>query len=306
MEIFQLQCFLSVVDRGSFTGAAVDVSMSQSALSKNISKLESELDVKLFDRSRRVAVLTPAGREFERHARKLICDYGEMRQEMKQYISSGHLHIGSVDHLGRVGITTPIASFLNQHPDGGVQIDIEISDTLTLLNRLLEEKVDMAFIAQISSERAGASNTDGYDLSRFRLYTLVRDTYHVIVNQQHPLARRSSLSWKDLTDEKLVILDKSFSINGIIRQCVESHGKRPKIAFECEQVDTILGMVEGNFGISLLSRRVADARYQVCAIPMEEPILRNTVLVVPKQAEQKQLLVHNFVHHILDYYESND
>lgn len=78
MDLFQLKCFVNVVDQRSFTKAAFEVSSSQSALSKQISKLEDELNVRLFDRSRRVVTLTPAGREFEPHARKLLADYDEM------------------------------------------------------------------------------------------------------------------------------------------------------------------------------------------------------------------------------------
>lgn len=69
--------------------------------------------------------LTPAGREFEPHARKLLADYDEMMASIKRFSNSGHLHIGSVDHMGRVGLTTPISTFLKQYPDGGVTIDIE-------------------------------------------------------------------------------------------------------------------------------------------------------------------------------------
>ena len=125
MDLFQLKCFVNVVDQRSFTKAAFEVSSSQSALSKQISKLEDELNVRLFDRSRRVVTLTPAGREFEPHARKLLADYDEMMASIKRFSNSGHLHIGSVDHMGRVGLTTPISTFLKQYPDGGVTIDIE-------------------------------------------------------------------------------------------------------------------------------------------------------------------------------------
>lgn len=59
MDLFQLKCFVNVVDQRSFTKAAFEVSSSQSALSKQISKLEDELNVRLFDRSRRVVTLTP-------------------------------------------------------------------------------------------------------------------------------------------------------------------------------------------------------------------------------------------------------
>ena len=290
MDLFQLKCFVNVVDQRSFTKAAFEVSSSQSALSKQISKLEDELNVRLFDRSRRVVTLTPAGREFEPHARKLLADYDEMMASIKRFSNSGHLHIGSVDHMGRVGLTTPISTFLKQYPDGGVTIDIERGTSLGVMDQLVAGKLDMAFIAHIISPFSKASNIDAYQLDHYRLYTLVVDNYHAIVSRRHRFAGLDVVTWQDLAEEKLVILDKSYGLNAIIRESFRQCGLRPNIAFERDQVDAILGMVEGNFGISILSKRIAATQYDVEAIPIDPPISRNTVLVVPKEVEARQRL----------------
>ena len=305
MDLFQLKCFVNVVDQRSFTKAAFEVSSSQSALSKQISKLEDELNVRLFDRSRRVVTLTPAGREFEPHARKLLADYDEMMASIKRFSNSGHLHIGSVDHMGRVGLTTPISTFLKQYPDGGVTIDIERGTSLGVMDQLVAGKLDMAFIAHIISPFSKASNIDAYQLDHYRLYTLVVDNFHAIVSRRHRFAGLDVVTWQDLAEEKLVILDKSYGLNAIIRESFRQCGLRPNIAFECDQVDAILGMVEGNFGISILSKRIAATQYDVEAIPIDPPISRNTVLVVPKEVEARQRLAGGFVRHIVDYYRDN-
>lgn len=304
MDLFQFKCFVSVVEQKSFTKAAFEVSISQSALSKHISKLEDELHVQLFDRSKRSATLTPAGRVFEAHARQMLREQDAMLEAMRSYSTSGHLHIGSVDHMGRVGLTAPISSFLNQYSDGSVTIDIEKGDTLKLMDQLMAGKIDMAFIAHIISPISKASNIDAYQLDKYRLYTLVQDEYHVIVSKQHKFADRQLLSWKDLVSERLVILDKGYSSNTIIRESFRQCGLQPNIAFECDQVDTILGMVEENFGISILSKRIATTRYDVAAVPMDAPIARNTVLVISKKVETHQRLAGEFARHIIDYYDA--
>ena len=111
----------------------------------------------------------------------------------------------------------------------------------------------MAFIAHIISPFSKASNIDAYQLDHYRLYTLVVDNYHAIVSRRHRFAGLDVVTWQDLAEEKLVILDKSYGLNAIIRESFRQCGLRPNIAFECDQVDAILGMVEGNFGISILS-----------------------------------------------------
>lgn len=305
MDFFQLKCFVSVVEQKSFTKAACEVSISQSALSKNISRLEDELNIRLFDRSKRSAALTPMGREFEPHARKLLEDYETMLHAVKRFSASGHLHIGSIDHMGRVGLTIPISSFLEQYPDGSVTINIERGDTLSLMNQLIAGKLDMAFIAHIISPISKASNIDAYQLDKYRLYTLVHDEYHVIVSRQHKFVKRDILSWEDLVPERLLILDKGYSSNAIIRESFRQHGLQPNIAFECDQVDTILGLVETNFGIAILSKRIATTRYDVAAVPMNAPITRNTVLVIAKEVESRQRLAGEFARHVVHYFEEN-
>lgn len=305
MDLFQLKCFVSVVEQKSFTKAAFEAAISQSALSKNISRLEDELNVLLFDRSRRSAVLTPTGREFEPHARKMLEDYEHMLAAVRRFSASGYLHVGSIEHMGRVGLTAPISSFLSRCPDGAVRIDIERGDTQTLMNQLTAGKLDMAFIAHIISPGGLRSNIDGYQLEQYRLYTLVRDEYHVIVSSQHRFARRQSLSWSDLAPERLLLLDKSYSSNSMIREAFLRRGQQPNIAFECDQVDTLLGMAEENFGAALLSRRISAARYAVTAVKMDEPITRNTVLVIPREVESRQRLAGEFARHVVRYFEEN-
>lgn len=303
MDIFQLQCFVTIVNKKSFTEAAYEVSISQSALSKHISKLEDELRIQLFDRSRRSAVLTPMGQEFEPYARKLLADYEEMLSAVRQFSANDHLLIGTIDHMGRVGVTAPISSFLKKYPGDSISIEMEKGNTIELMNQLTAKKIHMAFIAHIISSPSGTSNIDSYNLAPYHLYTLVRDEYHVVVGRDHPFTRLDrKLSWKDLAAEKLVILDKSYSLNAIIRESFCQNGLHPSIAFECDQVDTILGMVEEGFGISILSKRIAAERYHVSCLPMEVPILRNTTLVVPRDIEKNHRLAGTFVRHILDFY----
>lgn len=303
MEIFQLQCFITVVELKSFSDAAYEVSISQSSLSKHISKLEDELNVRLFDRSKRSATLTSVGSEFLVHARKLLRDYEEMTDSIRRFSNSDHLLIGSVDHMGRVGVTIPIASFLSRTTDSRCSIEMKKGNTLELMNQLMGKKIDMAFIAHLVSPITGTSNIDAYQLEPYHLYTLVKDEYHAIVSKNHRFAGRSKIPWEELASEKLILLDKTYSLSTMIRDSFRHKTLPLTIAFECDQVDTLLSMVEKGFGVAILSSRIADSRYQVVPVPMEEPITRNTVLIVPKELEEGRRTAREFVNHILDYYE---
>jgi DNA-binding transcriptional LysR family regulator len=71
-DLADLRAFLAVADLGSFTAAAAELHLSQSALSRRIDKLEGALTVRLFERTTRRVDLTPVGREFARRARELV------------------------------------------------------------------------------------------------------------------------------------------------------------------------------------------------------------------------------------------
>ena len=78
MTFEQLQYFISIVEHDTFFDAAEDLHISQSALSKQIMRLEKELNLRLFDRSRRKASLTDPGRAFYQEAVVLYQNYKNM------------------------------------------------------------------------------------------------------------------------------------------------------------------------------------------------------------------------------------
>ena len=152
----------------------------------------------------------------------------------------------------------------------------------------------------------------------------VGEEYEDIIHLPHPVSKKhppmsladraaqfspfaaltGRLSWQQLANERLVILDRSYGLNGIIRDSFQQAGLTPNIVFECDQVDGILGMVQEGFGTSILSKKVAMAHYRVVAVPMQMPISRDTVLVVRRDVESRHLLAGRFVRHIVQYYEN--
>ena len=106
MTFEQLDYFIAAVQCDTFLDAAETLHISQSALSKQIMKLEKELDIQLWDRSRRSAVLTEAGHMFYEEALNLSKEYrrtlfriSEFKEKAGQRLSIGTLPILSQYHL---------------------------------------------------------------------------------------------------------------------------------------------------------------------------------------------------------------
>ena len=85
MTFEQIDCFIAAVHADTFFDAAELLHTTQSTLSKQIQKLEKELNLQLFDRSRRNAVLTPAGELFYQEAQELSRQYHQMLHRMSLY-----------------------------------------------------------------------------------------------------------------------------------------------------------------------------------------------------------------------------
>ncbi|WP_268904257.1 LysR family transcriptional regulator [Clostridium vitabionis] len=304
MNFFQLECFRMIEKKKSFTAAADELSLSQSALSKQISRLEDELGVRLFDRSRRNVKMTLAGQEFSAHAQKLCEDYEKMQQAIRWYRENGRIVIGVVESIGSSDLSETIGSFLNLFPRGDVDVEVRKATTWQLLDLLKDGQIDMAFVARIESAVLGTSNLDRCDLRGNERYTLRKDVYRAVVNPDHPFARQESLTWEQLAGEKLVILDKANSLNAMIRSMFASRNLEPDIVFECGDVSTLMSMVKAGFGISMFSTQVAASRGDLVSVEVRPALTRDLVLVVPKESAKGRSLASRFVRHTLEHFGS--
>ena len=280
----QLEFFLSVVNRKHFTGAAEDSFISQSSLSKQIGRLERELGVLLFERNSRNVRITAAGEAFAGHARRLMEQYRGMQAEMRPYSANAErraVRLGSSAHIGKVTLVEPVASFMGEHPD--ITVAIHEGSTGYVLELLAARRLDVAFIAHLISSLDGSSNIDKFDLGGYRLHTVVEDAYFLALNRAHPLANARCADWNDLRGERLILLDRGYSMNRMIRESCAQCGFEASVIAESNQVEAILGMVAAGTGITLMSSRVirTSASAEVALVEMERPIRRNSVIVYP-------------------------
>ena len=113
MTMEQIDFFLMTVRCDTFLEAAENLHIAQSTLSKQIQKLESELNLTLFDRTRRQAVLTPAGELFCQEASELSRQYHQMLQKMRHFKESEcqPLRVGSLPFLTQYHLHLPHPRF---------------------------------------------------------------------------------------------------------------------------------------------------------------------------------------------------
>lgn len=137
-----METFVSVVEAGSFSGAAKRLNLGQPAVSKSVAQLEEYLGTRLLLRSTRGLTPTDAGLRFYERAKRALEEAGEAEQAARDSSAglSGRLRICAAVTFARLHILPALKAFMDEHPQ--LEIDILLDDRNV---DLLEEGVDVAF-----------------------------------------------------------------------------------------------------------------------------------------------------------------
>ena len=191
----QLRYFVSVVDCGSFTGAAEQNYISQSAISQQIQALEQDLGIALLVRENRRFRLTPAGDYFYRQGRTLLQDIDALKTETIRLGSAGErsLKIGYLNYYGGQALQQAIADFSAMHPDVPFHI---MNGTHEELWQLLQQgQADMILMEQ---RRAFSS--------AFVNFELLQCDCSIEISARHPLSQQDGVSLEDLRHTPCILL----------------------------------------------------------------------------------------------------
>ena len=263
MTIVQLQVFLAIVDRASFTRAADDLFMSQSAVSHAVASLEREVGGPLFERGPgRPVALSDLGARIEPHARELVRRAGRIGEEASSYLGleTGKLRIASVASVASRVLPPIIATFRARHPRVEVVIlegaDYEVHDWL------VEGAADVGFLSV---------PIDDLDV----LGTITEDEFRAILPASHPLASRSALRPADLASERFVM--SRAGCEPLILGWFA--GQPPTVEYEVRALDTLVGFVREGLGITLMPELVLPDDTSGLAIVAIEPPARRQVVM---------------------------
>jgi LysR family transcriptional activator of glutamate synthase operon len=276
MDQRQVQYFLSIVEKGSFSSAADYHYVSQSTLSKKIIALEEELGITLFDRSKRNVKLTEAGESFLGHAQRLNDTYKSMVDDLKEFKFEGEsLAIGTIPVVTEYGITGLIAGFRQHYPH--INISMQELDGMNILPALEDHRFDIAFTRQ-----------NYLDHDKYDSFLVINDIFKVIVSKNNPLASRSSIQLKELSDQNFIVFDQVTGLHRVIIEECSKVGFEPTIFYSSHQKMSVFSLVGANIGIALMPVKIFDYHKtpEITAIVLEDTIECNIVLVSRKNRKR--------------------
>ena len=241
--IRHLWLFLAVAEEQNFGRAAKRLGMSQPPLSEQIQVLEQALKVKLFDRSRRGAKLTPVGAAILPAVRKFAEQLERLELAVEEAVAgqSGVLTIGAISTAMFDVLPGLIEQLKNDYPH--LTVSVREIDSVEAVPALESSDIDLAF-----------ARLDGDLGASIKSLQLLEDRLVVAMAADHPLASRSRINLSSLANEPLVMFSRKVSpvyFDNLIATCKAS-GFSPRVLHEVRSVASQIAFVSYGQGIALV------------------------------------------------------
>ncbi|MEY2683641.1 MAG: hypothetical protein RJA09_785 [Pseudomonadota bacterium] len=269
-----LEVFLAVVETGSFRRAAVQVHLSQSAVSGVVLRLEKAVGARLLDRSTRHVALSEVGTAFHAQALRVL-DQAVQAQGVVhdlQQVKRGRVRIATLPSLAATVLPQAMAAFRQAHPG----VDLQLFDVLSgpAFDLVREGSADFAITA---------ANPDYPDLAYRELVT---DQLVLLLPPVHPLAQgRGPVRWLDALRYPHISMPLPTSVRQYANQACMQLGVVFEPRFELEHIATIHALVRAGLGVAALPQRAADlvSTKGLIKRALVDPVVNRPIgLVTPK------------------------
>jgi len=270
MDIYQMRYVLALAKHRNFTVASESCYITQSSLSQQISKLEKELGVRLFNRTTRNIQITEAGEAFVQMATEILRDIDMLEQTMSTYSGflRGTINIGTITALEKIHFSELVSDFYSCYPN--LSLNIYQGKSLSLLELLEKRSIDVAFVTQ----------PPGGNYSHINFDLIGVDEYVLVISDKHPLANRETVDLAELKDDRFILHHPDQSVSSLCLQACNEAGFTPNIVCRIESTPIALGLVRAGLGVVFLPAEDLE-RFQLTGVRrvhLKKPIEKRIVM----------------------------
>jgi LysR family hydrogen peroxide-inducible transcriptional activator len=289
MTITQLEYVIAVDTHGNFLTAAEKCSVSQPALSMQIQKLERELGIRIFDRSRQPVVATEIGVRVIQQSREVLKQCSRLTEivnEDKKGELTGQLRIGIIPTIAPYVLPLFLVDFMKNHP----KINIEIVEVTTaqILQQLKNDQLDCGIMATPIEA--------GY----LQYTTLFYEPLVAYMSEDNKLFNKKTLTPDDIDATETWILNEGHCLrNQVLNLCTGNKGnsKNKQFQYQTGSLETLKKMVEINSGITILPELSIfdfndDQMERVRYFKKPDPV--REISVVTHRVDLKKQLIESF------------
>jgi DNA-binding transcriptional LysR family regulator len=270
VTIRQLRAFAAVADTGSFTAAAGQLSLTQSALSVLVRELEADVGVRLFDRHTRGVLLSEAGREFRPRVRRLLADLNDAVTSVAELGARkrGVVRLAAPQLIASAVLPGVIAAYREKFPG----IEVRLTDALpeNLLEALASGAADLAFGHELPHDESVEGGV------------FLEDPFWLVCRPDHPLAARRQVRWADLAAHTFIGPTRDFRQR--LLPVLDARTRERIAAAPAQEVSyltTALGLVMAGQGVTAgpsYAARLVRA-YGLRMIKLGSPVFQRRVSV---------------------------
>lgn len=272
-EFYQLICFVTAAEQGSFRKSASVLGIQQSTMSRCIYALEEKLGASLFSRHSGGIRLTYAGCRFLGSARSILQRVQNSAREVAAIgrAEQGRLTIGIFSSLASGFLAELLRTFDSNH--AGVRLELINGNPNEHLAAVRQLEIDIAFLTGLSVST---------DCETEYLWT---ERVFVVLPNDHPLASKRVLNWRDIAYETFIVSDTApgQEIRDYLVQRLARLGHSPDIHLQWVGRDDILSLVAIGCGLTLTSEAATAARFpRVVYRPVEDEVLPFSAVWSPR------------------------
>ncbi|QDR81451.1 LysR family transcriptional regulator [Sporomusa termitida] len=250
MDIQKLKYFVSVAESLSFTEAAAQHGISQSAISQQISELEKQLDTQLIVRNKRPLQLSWAGKILLEESHALIAAANEALKKIQLAARgmTGYLKVGFLGGIEKVFLPQAVRDFRKNFPS--IHVSLHQYNWAEINEALMREELDIGF-------------TLSHNLEKFPDLigkSLRSDVLCAAIHINHPLASQEMINVADLANESFVLFTRKadYLLNDLTYQICSENGFTPNVVNQSRDLSALLFMVEASLGIMIVPGPVRE------------------------------------------------
>jgi molybdate transport repressor ModE-like protein len=261
-DLADLSLFRHVAEAGSITRGAQRANLALAAASTRIRNMEETLGAPLLVRGRHGVSLTQAGRTLLQHARAILTQAERLREDLGAYAGglTGQVRVLSNTNALTEFLPETLSSFLNAYPHVSIDLEEKLSDEIVGL--IAEGVADIGIVAGT------------VDVGRLMTYPFRSDRFVLVVARDHPLARRTKISFAEVLDYDFVGLDRASALQRFLADKASRIGRPLKLRVQLRSFDAVCRLVERNVGVGIVPAstvRWAAGTMAIRAVDLTDP-----------------------------------
>jgi DNA-binding transcriptional LysR family regulator len=261
MQIESLKVFCDLAETESFTKAAQINSVTQSAVSQQISSLERQFKSLLIERSKKKFRLTREGQVLYDFSKQIIQTYDALHSKLQEIkdIISGTIRLATIYSIGLHDLPPYIKKFLKEYPT--VHVHVEYRRANQVYDDVLGNVVDLGLVAYPSRD------------PKLEAVPLRRDPLVLICHPQHPLAKAKSVKLKTIAGQKFIGFEPDIPTRKALDKILKESGVEVQHVMEFDNIETVKRAVEIDAGVSIVPQGTISqevAKQTLTSLPIDD------------------------------------